>query len=297
MGTDVHLMAVGDAGDEALEAARRRIEDLEQRWSRFLPVTELAHVNAMAGGGQPCAVSAVTFVVIEQAAAWWRRTGGLFDPTVLPALVAAGYDRSFELGPGPAAALDAARPAPGCDDVILDRERMTVVLPAGVAIDLGGIGKGAAADLVSDQLEDTPGIAGGCVNLGGDLRVWGASPSGEGWPVGVDGPTDAGGDHVLGLLDGAVATSSIARRTWVGAGGSTAHHLIDPRTGRPAETDIVQATVIASDVVTAEVLAKTAVLAGAAAGTALLERHDVAACITRRDGSTLDLGGYATYRW
>jgi thiamine biosynthesis lipoprotein len=297
MGTDVHLMAVGASGRGALEAASRRIEDLEQRWSRFLPSTELAQVNAAAGSGQPCEVSAVTFAVIEQAVTWWQRTGGLFDPTVLPALVAAGYDRSFELGPGPTAALADAEPAPGCDGIVLDRSRMTVVLPRDVAIDLGGIGKGAAADLVSDELEEAPGIVGGCVNLGGDLRVWGSSPSGDGWPVGVDGPTGTEDDHVLGLLEGAVATSSTARRTWVRADGTAAHHLIDPRTGRPAQTDIVQVTVIAPDVVTAEVLAKTSLLAGEATAIALLERHDVAACITRRDGSTNDLGGYGTYRW
>ena len=207
-----------------------------------MPDTELTPVNGAAGSGTPVEVSAVTFDLIELALTWWRQSGGRFDPTVLPALVAAGYDRSFELGPGPAG--PAATPAPGCDGIELDHERMTVLVPAGVALDLGGIGKGAAADLVSDELEDTPGIEGGCVNLGGDLRVWGEAPAGVGWPVGVDGPT-AAGDHVIGLHEGAVATSSTARRAWLGLDGSRAHHIIDPRTGRPAETDVAQVTVIA----------------------------------------------------
>jgi thiamine biosynthesis lipoprotein len=274
MGTDVHLVAVGAGGDEALEGARHRIDDLEQRWSRFLPHTELAEINATAETGDALEVSAVTFDIVDLALRWW-------------------------LGPGPARGPTGA--APGCAGIVLDRERMSVRLAPRLALDLGGIGKGASADIVGDELEDRPGVVGGCVNLGGDLRVWGTPPEGhDGWSIGVDDPfspdtSDAG--HVIGLLHGAVATSTTTKRTWRTPDGAVAHHLIDPRTGHPAETDLVQVTVIADDVVTAEILAKSALLAGSREGAALLGRHGVSACLTRSDGSAQDVGDYRSYRW
>ena len=182
MGTDAHMIVVGGS-TRLLERARDRIDELESRWSRFLPDSELCRLNAAAG--QPVIVASVTFELLTRAVEGWRLTGGHFDPTVLPALVAAGYDRSFETVERDAPELSArSTPAPGGAELSLDPIVRSVTLPPGVALDLGGIGKGFAADLVSTELLQA-GASGACVNLGGDLRVRGTPPDGA-WIVEVE---------------------------------------------------------------------------------------------------------------
>jgi FAD:protein FMN transferase len=171
-----------------------------------------------------------------------EQTGGLFDPTVHDALVAAGYDRSFEqMDEVPA---DARREAAACGGGV-DVHGSTIELAPGTRLDLGGIGKGYAVDRVVRELS----VTGDClVNAGGDVAVHGGT-----WPVGVeDGPT-------LELTWGALATSGRDRRRWR-RGAEELHHLVDPRTGGPAETDLLRVTVFAASAVEAEVLAKAAFL-------------------------------------
>ena len=121
---------------------------------------------------------------------------------------------------------------PGCSAITWDDAACTVTLPAGVGFDPGGIGKGLAADIVTEELL-AAGAAGALVSVGGDVRVRGESPSGPTWSLAID---DASRDGVellrLGLGDGAIATSSRLQRRWTTRAGE-AHHLIDPRTGRP----------------------------------------------------------------
>jgi FAD:protein FMN transferase len=256
MGTDAHVIVVGGS-TRLLERARARLDDLEARWSRFVPDSELSRLNA--AGGQPVMVAPVTFELITRAVDGWRQTGGHFDPTVLPSLVAAGYDRSFE-----AVELDACEPAapsapaPGCAELSLDPIVRSVTLPPGVALDLGGIGKGFAADLVSAELLQD-GATDACVNVGGDLRARGTPPE-RAWIVTVEaepGTTPERAPLCVALADGAVATTSSRRRAWRRA-GARQHHVIDPRTGRPLERPPTSATVIAADAWQAEVLAKAA---------------------------------------
>ncbi len=252
MGTDAHVLVVGGDGD-SLPRARRRLDELERRWSRFRPDSELCRLNELAGA--PTVVSVETFALLEHAVAAWSRTGGAFDPTVLAALEAVGYDRDFALiepvGPPSSAA---TVPVPGCGGIVLDRLVRSVSLPPGVRIDLGGIGKGYAADLVAGELLHD-GAEGVCVNLGGDLRVEGRPPKGDAWVVDVeDAP-----NHLIRLSAGAVATTSRRRRVWR-RGDELAHHVIDPRTGAPAVTPWVSATVVSGDAVTAEPLAKAMLL-------------------------------------
>src|SRR5205085_3364897 len=202
-----------------------------------------------------------TLELVERAVDAWRLSGGGFDPTVLGAVIRAGYDRSFDqLGPSPAAGHSPL--GLGADDIEIVGD--TVRLPAGTGFDPGGIGKGLAADIVTAELLDT-GAAGGCVNLGGDVRVAGASPNGDGagWAVAVEHPWSSTPLAMLGIGDGAVATSTILRRSWT-VDGRSRHHLIDPRTGRPADTDLNLATVVAGQAWVAEVLAKAVLLRGAA---------------------------------
>ena len=168
MGTTARLLVRGGA-PEALDRAEDSLHGLEAKWSRFRPETELSLLNA-AGGGRPVVVSAVTFALIARVVDAWRRTGGEFDPTGLAAIRAWGYDRDFaEVVSEPDDANDISHPFGGCADIELDPTVRAVTLPRGVTLDLGGIGKGYAADLVSEELV-AAGAAAVCVDLGGDLR-------------------------------------------------------------------------------------------------------------------------------
>ena len=218
MGTDVEVLAVGaDASGMARlgALAADALEAREARWSRFRPSSELCRINDTAGA--PVVVSPDTFNLIALAVDAWRATDGRYDPTVLAALQAAGYDRDFD-----AVARDGGHPVgvhptvPGCDGVELDRVVSAVRLPRGVALDLGGIGKGYAADVVSAELLEArvPGVRGILLNLGGDLRARGDAPEPDGWVVDVDDPLGTGRTGLVALAEGAVATSTRLRRAW-----------------------------------------------------------------------------------
>jgi thiamine biosynthesis lipoprotein len=287
MGSDAHVLVLG--GPRALlERARRKLEGLQACWSRFLPDSDVALLNA--AGGEPVAVTPETFLAVRLAVEGWRATAGRFDPTVQRALVAAGYDRTFAAilpdAPAPGRARGDAGPAPGTGGIALDPDRCEVTrcevtLPAGVGIDLGGIGKGLGADLVVADLL-AAGAGGACVNLGGDVRVAGEAPGPHGWVVAIEHPARAGEELArVALADGAVATTTSLARRWR-QGGVVRHHLIDPATGAQVGSGLAQVSVVAGAGSTAEVIAKAAFVAGpdgcagvlAAAGVAGLALDD-----------------------
>jgi FAD:protein FMN transferase len=264
MGSDAHVVVVGGRAGLA-DDVRRRIVDLERRWSRFLPASEVSALNARAGAAVE--VSAETRLLVARAIEAWRLTGGAFDPTVLGSLERAGYSRSFELGPRP---VDSQRRAlVGCTDITVDAS--AVRLPGGTGFDAGGIGKGLAADLVvEDTLAD--GATGVCVNLGGDVRVAGEPPAGTTWTIAIEHPWARTPLVRLGIGGGALATSTTLRRTW-DVGGQRYHHLIDPATGVPATTDLTSATVVTGQAWAAEVLAKAVLLRGRDRAFDVLDAH------------------------
>jgi FAD:protein FMN transferase len=262
MGTHIELLVRGAVTPERAAAVEDEFERLEQSMSRFRADSELSCLNRE---GRIVA-SRPLLEVVTAAVEARERTGGLFDPTVHDALVAAGYDRSFEDLDGRVAAYGERRACGG--EIRLDGRRIT--LARGVRLDLGGIAKGYAADRACDVLsEDGPCV----VNAGGDVVARGGA-----WPVGVETAT---GSITLLLDDGAVATSGSDRRRWAVA-GRPAHHLIDPRTGRPAESDLLRVSVVARSAIDAEVLAKAAFLGG---------EVDAPRVLVTVDGRTVLAGG------
>ncbi len=287
MGSDAHLLVVGGVPHLA-DRAMARIEELERRWSRFLDDSEISRLNREAGDF--VAVSCDTILLIERAIDAWRLTGGNFDPTVLGAVVRAGYDRSFELL-GAGAASGHSVLGLGAEQVTIDGDR--VRLPAGTGFDPGGIGKGLAADLVCRDLLDS-GATGVCVNLGGDVRVAGEAPGGPGWTVAIEHPWARTPLTLVGLFDGAVATSTTLRRRWR-VDGHARHHLIDPQTGQPSESDVALASIIASDAWMAEVLAKAVLLAGSAHPFDLIEGTGVEGLVVDENGRVTPSDGLGRY--
>jgi thiamine biosynthesis lipoprotein len=268
MGTSAHVVVVADDPTPLLHRARRRLAELEARWSRFRGDSEISRLNAATG--RSVVVSTDTLTLLSRSVQGWRRTGGLFDPTVHAALVGHGYDRDLALVQArPAAAIRLSGPAPGCAGIEIDPVASAVRLPPEVTVDPGGIGKGLAADLVAAELLHD-GAAGCLVNVGGDLRAAGAPPTPDGWVVTVPDPLRTDEELLRAALpEGGVATSSRLERRWR-IGEAEVHHLIDPFTGTPAEADVALATVFAAQAWEAEALVKAVAVGGAAAGFQLL---------------------------
>lgn len=279
MTTDIELFldaSDGGLGREALSRAEALFRDVEARFSRFRDDSELSQLNRAQAEAVQVSPDLAELVALAIAAA--RNSGGVFDPTVIDALEAAGYDRSIDLirKEGTHAPRPVAPHPDRWEQVVVDTAHSTVLLPAGVRLDLGGIGKGWAVDQAATMLQPH---GAGMVNAGGDIRAWGDQPGlqpGDGWRVALDHPEEPGTDLAwLRVRNGAVATSSITARRWAGG-----HHLINPRTARPADTDLLSVTALAPTAVQAEVAAKVALILGREAGLAwLVEQPDVEAVV------------------
>jgi thiamine biosynthesis lipoprotein len=289
MGSEAHVIVLG--GSLALlDLARDTVEELEGRWSRFRASSEVSRMNEAAG--RPVRVAPGTLTLVERAVEGARRTEGRFDPTVLGAMIRAGYDRSFELV-GEVSTERRSDLAVGVDRIRIDRVSSTVTLPSGVGFDPGGIGKGLAADLVVNVLRSR-GALGACVNLGGDLRVMGASPQAGGWVIEIAHPTRSDPAATVVLRAGAVATSTRTKRAW-GPPGDRRHHLIDPSTGEPAGDGPLAATAVAAEGWQAEVAAKAAVLGGPGSGLRAFDALGVDGLVVDADGGVHRSDGFGRF--
>ncbi|MDX6599218.1 MAG: FAD:protein transferase [Gaiellales bacterium] len=283
MGTSCELLVDAEESPAtrlALLAAEGEVIRLELLLSRFRPDSELSRLNRE-GRGQ---VGPELLELVELALDARDRTGGRFDPTVLPALTAAGYDRSFEevASDGRAEADDAVGSGGG---VRIDAATSTIELAAGVQLDLGGIAKGWTADRLCRRLDvHGPALA----NLGGDIAASRPPASGS-WPVGVDGSS---GEFTVALERGGLATSGRDRRRWR-RDGQERHHAIDPATGRSSLTDLVRVTAAGSSGIDAEVSATALLLAGEASARDEADRLGVACVLVTADHRTVLAGGLA----
>lgn len=264
MATDVSAQLSVEPGraaeaEAALAACFSWFAEVERRLSRFQPESELCALNRSAGSWFATSETlyAAVFVAIQAAFA----SDGLFNPALLHRLEALGYDRDFTLlsqqgegarGPHLPASQERAEPLNAWRGVFFDSARRRIRLPRGVALDLGGIAKGWAADVALERLcQPFPGAL---INVGGDLRLQGGPQPGQPWTIGLRDPhaasearaipgaaldapatettTDAWNRATLAFSRGALATSGAVRRWWR-KDGARYHHLLDPRTGQP----------------------------------------------------------------
>jgi thiamine biosynthesis lipoprotein len=265
VGTTCAAAVTADPTDEsevrwALGAAREEVAACERELSRFDPASDLSRLNAAGGRWTP--VGRRLLEALRLALEAREETGGRFDPTVLPALAAAGYDRSFELlEEREARSVHGWRAGTAVE---LDTRNGRARLEPGSSLDLGGIGKGyAAGRALAAMLIGSPTLAGGLVDLGGDIAVRGEAPEGGPWLIAVADPRRAGETlAVLALDGGGIATSGRDARRFGPA--RSLHHLIDPETGESALGGPLTVTVVARDPVVAEVNATTLAIAGPA---------------------------------
>ena len=254
---NVWLNAETEADSRILLDIPALFERWEDRFSRFRSTSELSQLNAKAGHWQHISLVMGDLITLALKAA--ETTDGLFNPLILTALEAAGYDHSFSdpsaFVPGKTVA---STPIPAADAIDYDDRRHMLRLPAGSRLDLGGIVKGWAAQQAADYLSQV----GAClVDAGGDLVGIGAPDEVGGWLVNIPNPLTDEILNIVRLTNAAIATSGSDYRRWT-RDGHIYHHLIDPRTGQPAQSDILSATVIAPNAVDAEIWAKASLISG-----------------------------------
>jgi thiamine biosynthesis lipoprotein len=287
-----------ESDDPQAEARLRRVpewfETWEARLSRFRPESELCRLNNRAG--ETVQVSPILWQVIQASLEAARISEGVVTPTVLQALEAAGYDRPFaEMEQDSVEGATAPEEIPDWRTMRLAAKGRTVRLPRKTRIDLGGIGKGWAADRAVARLRH---LGPSMVEAGGDVAVSGRRERGEAWRIAVADPGQPARDLMcLAVSSGGVATSGKDFRRWRRA-GTWQHHLIDPRTGRPAVGDVWAATVLGPSLQIAETAAKTVVIRGVEDGLAWIERRPtLAALLVLQDGTVIESRRLQDHLW
>jgi len=293
LGTDITITAITEISAaefaEVADKVFQRIAEIEQRFSRFRGDSELSQLNVHAG--RDVAVSPEFAALTNRALAFSKKTAGAFDPTVLAALSAAGYDTSFEDISKDAIRQIPAHARPNYRAIKQDADGLRVDPTAG--LDLGGIAKGYAVDEASKILAQH--FTNYFLNAGGDIRLAGTNLEGKPWHIGIENPD--GGDDYIGMLavsDASVATSGSYRRRWE-AGGKVQHHIIDPRTGNPVENNISSVTVVAPATELADSLATAMYVVGVHDALRLAEAAGAEAAIRSTRGelhTTSDMDRY-----
>lgn len=271
MGTTFFCILVG--GDETIyDLLYERVNELEQKWSRFIPDSELLALNN--NPDSDVKVSKFTLKLISEMKNGYELTGGLYDANVLAHLLSSGFGTSRTDSSKSTDWKAKTSTTSNISEVQLDLQAMTVLIPKGVALDSGGIGKGLAADLICDYALEL-GAMGAAVFAGGDVSVKGMAPQANGWNISISDPTDS--DKFIGsvlLSRGGLATSSP-----LGWNLENSHHIIDPRTGISSNSNVLQATVITQKAVQAEVLSKMCVILNAPEAIARIDSLGAAALI------------------
>jgi thiamine biosynthesis lipoprotein len=286
------MLAVVDSENEpaSLECVPGWFEEWEQALSRFRYDSELTCLNQI--HEQPVKMSPILWDVFQAARQAEQMTNGLVTPTLLDAILETGYDRPFDVLPHEATFIAVSvKTAPASLAAIaVNESARTIALPRGMGLDFGGVAKGWAAHQARKRLQACPEQSRriecpALIDAGGDIAVSGPRLDGSPWQIGVADPFHPAEEiETLFLDQGGVATSGKDRRRWT-RNGVLQHHIIDPLTGLPAETDLLTVTVIAPDVMQAEAAAKASFILGSRPGIEWIEaRPDLAALFILDNG-------------
>lgn len=263
MDTVMNLTVYGRGAAAALDEAESELHTLDTAvLSRTADSSALYRLNAAQGAAVGYAADDALPALIRTALAVSDATGGAFDPTLAPVLDAWGFTKDERRVP-PADELTALLARTGTDKVQIEEtaDGCAVTLAGGAQLDLGGIAKGYAADLLRAQLT-AEGITSAALDLGGDVCVIGKKPDGSDWRIAVKDPADT--ERYLGILtasDAFIVTSGIYERFFE-ENGARYHHIIDPATGRPAESGLVSVTVVCENGAWADALSTACFVLG-----------------------------------
>ena len=276
MGSEMLAVIESSMLSQTLPAVTRWFEEWEQVLSRFRYDSELTRLNQI--HEHPVQVSEILWDVFQAAQKAEQMTNGLVTPTVLNAMIDAGYDRPFDelidLDPPGAGSVEIS--AALLKEISAHEADRTITLPSGIGLDFGGVAKGWAAHQAMERLQvEGPAL----VDAAGDIAISGPRAGGSPWQIGVADPFHKGEEiEILFLERCGVATSGKDRRRWLRE-GALKHHIINPLTDQPAETDVLTVTVIAPDVMLAEAAAKAAFIQGSRAGLEWIETHPAFAAL------------------
>ena len=271
MGTNFFCLVVG-GNNEICDAVYQFANELETKWSRYIPTSELMQINN--NPESMIQVSDATLRLVNEMKNGFEVTQGIFSGNILGELIDLGFANS-RINPENVTNWQArAKSVADLSDVEIDLQNKSVSVPSGVALDSGGIGKGLAADLMSDYAMQL-GAMGIAVFAGGDVAVKGMAPDAAGWKVNISDPGDVDKFiDTISLSRGGLSTSSP-----MGWRIKDAHHIIDPRTHKSSDSDVLQATIIAQNASQAEVLAKMCVILGSHEGISRIDSLGVAALV------------------
>ncbi len=276
MNTRIELacMTEESAAPEIERISIDRFRAAEDRFSRFKASSELCQLNRVAGAR--CLVSDPMLEVLLLAEYYRNATKGTFNPLILNALERAGYHETFDHVKQRTAY---SFPMDGINVInraepFIDPIMKSIKLVPQSRLDLGGIVKSWTVKGLAAELRRRHRVSRGFINAGGDLAAWGsASENDDPWVIGIEDPWDAKAElGVIALRTGAVATSSKLGRQWPTSRG-TMHHLIDPSSMMPSDSEVVQCTVVGPDIVECEIWAKTLCIRGVKDGLALMSRN------------------------
>ena len=287
MGTSFFCILVG-ADQEICDSVFNLANELEAKWSRFLPDSEVMLLNN--NPDEMHEVSDATLRLVSEMKLGFELTQGLYSANVLGELIDAGFATSRSNPENVTSWQARTETRLDLADVEIDLAKKSVKVPRGVAIDAGGIGKGLAADLMSDYAMQL-GAMGVAVFAGGDVAIKGMAVEAAGWKVDISDPENSTEFIAsVALSRGGLATSSP-----LGWKIGNSHHIIDPRTRQSSTSNVVQATVIAQNASQAEVLAKMCVILQSSEGLARINELGAAALLVDDKNQVHTSGNWKTY--
>lgn len=300
MSVDVSSETSNASASDMASQIEQRVNALDAALSRTQQAGDLYKLNH--ADGQPTEVSEDTYAALEQALAYAELTGGAFDPTMAPVTDLWGIGTDNARVPAQSE-IDEALSHVGYENIKLLGNHQ-VKLENGAQVDLGGIGKGYAGDIVHEMAEsDTSDRWHVLARLSGNIEMYGGKTADSGtdnWNIGIgdpDEPTDS--IAVVSLADGSVVTSGDYER-YFEQDGKRYHHIFDPKTGYPAESGLRGVTVIDSCSTKADALTTALFVMGLDKGTAFCEANDIAAVFITADKqvyTTSALGGYVSFEF
>ncbi len=241
MNTYMTLTVYGENGETALEAAEERIHAVEALWSVTDAASDIYRANH--SGGQTVSVHEETANLLSFALDMAQKTGGALEPTIYPVLTAWGFTTDSKQVPTQE---QIAEQLPQVDYSRIRLEGTSLTVPAGMQLDLGAVGKGYAADVVTDVLK-AHGIESAVLSLGGNIQTIGSRPDGSQWRIGIRAPWEDGNLGVLETSDAAVVTSGGYENYFEDADGHIYWHILDPATGYPADSGLQSVTIIGKE--------------------------------------------------